>query len=302
MYKIGSFNCRHLAMASAKDIRVFANVILKEDYDIIALQEVSGQAGVNRLLAELSTTRWKGVADDRSHGYGFLWNTYRFELAHTEKAGEPREYTPRVYRQYKIDRKSGQEDLLREPFFARFFPVGGAAPFIEIRLINTHIRFSKGSEKEEQNVGAVLKRKNEFDILTRSIYAKEEDKRYGNNRPAYTIMLGDYNLNLPSSGAAAPYLVESFEIYDGKNEKKVIRTIQKEKTTIRREIREGEDPFANNYDHFTIDENRFRDTNYDSRRINAVERYCGGDYEKYKKDVSDHVPIMMELNIKKEEI
>ena len=32
--------------------------------------------------------------------------------------------------------------------------------------------------------------------------------------------------------------------------------------------------------------------------VAAVEKYCGGDYAKYKKEVSDHVPVSLTINLK----
>lgn len=297
MYKIGSFNCLNLGMGASKDIQTFADIILNEKFDIVALQEIKGQSALNRVIARLPMY-WKGIADNSVNDYAFLWNTRRFELANASEMGMSREYTPRIYKQYKIDRKAGQTDLIREPFYARFFPTGGVAPYIEIRLINTHIRFSKGKDSEDVNLlGAIAMRRNEFNVLTRAIYAKEADKRYGNNRPAYTFLLGDYNLNLPTSVAKSPYLLESFTIEDGKSVK-IMTTVQKGLTTIAKAQDEKGSVFANNYDHFTYDINRFSDVLVSCNEINTVEKYCAGDHERHLKDISDHVPVEMRLNLR----
>lgn len=306
-YKIGSFNCLNFAMASSKDVQVFVDLILDEQFDIIALQEIKGQSALNRILNRLPEN-WKGIADDdpRVNDYAFIWNTRRIELAHTEnyssdvKTIPDRTYSPRIYKQYKIDRKNGQTDLIREPYFARFFPCGGCSPFIELRIINTHIRFSKSTNDILNNsIGAVLMRKNEFDVLTKSIYSKEADKRYGNNRPAYTILLGDYNLNMPSSTASSPYLLESFEIIDEKS-MKIITTVQSELTTLKKsdDSEKINNYFANNYDHFTFDAARFSNVVVSCRRINTVEKYCKGEPEKHIKEISDHVPVVMNIDLK----
>ena len=143
MYRIGSFNCLNFGMGSSKDVQKFAELILsKPCFDIVALQEIKGQYALDRILNRLPPY-WKGIADDTVNDYAFLWNTNRVTLA-TSEDEKNRMYHPRIYKQYKIDRKTGQTDLIREPYYARFFPCGGAAPFIEIRIINTHIRFSKG--------------------------------------------------------------------------------------------------------------------------------------------------------------
>lgn len=301
MYKIGSFNCLNLGMGASKEIQLFADIILNEGFDIIALQEVKGQNVLNRIINRLPSY-WKGIADDDAtvNDYAFIWNTRRFKLATTEEIGVSREYAPRIYKQYKVDKKAGQKDLVRKPFFARFFPVGGAAPYIEIRIINTHIRFSKGksdSSEDENSIGAVAMRRNEFDVLTKAIYAKEADKRYGNNRPSYTILLGDYNLNAPSSVAKSPYLIESFEIEDTAGSRKIITTIQSELSTIKKDSENSGEIFVNNYDHFTFDASRFDDVVVSCSRINTVDKYCNGNAEKHIQDISDHIPVAMDIEI-----
>lgn len=304
-YKIGSFNCLNFAMGSSKDLKKFADIIINEDFDIIALQEVKGSNALKRLIGPYShyfPDYWVGMADDDPgvNDYAFLWNSRRIELAYTNtESSGIRTYMPRIYKQYKVDRKSGQKDLIREPYFARLFPCHNSAPFIELRIINTHIRFSKGAENSD-SLGAITMRKNEFDVLTKAIYSKEADKRYGTNRPSYTILLGDYNLNMPSSAAATPYLLESFEIIDG-SDSKIITTVQSELTTLKQQGTTENDKlvyFSNNYDHFTYDVTRFSGVVVSCQRINTVENYFNGDYEAHRKDLSDHVPIAMSLNIR----
>ncbi|MBO5081872.1 MAG: hypothetical protein J6C06_04625 [Lachnospiraceae bacterium] len=302
MYKIGSFNCLNFGAGTTKDTKKFAEIIYGEGFDIVALQEIKGPGALNRILDALKCfgrVTWCGMADEVVNDYAFIWNADKFELANASECGLKRQYAPRIYKQYRIDRQEGQTDLIREPYYARFFPIKG--PYIEIRLINTHIRFTKGSSVAENTPGAVAMRKNEFNVLTKAIYAKEADKRYGNNRPAYTILLGDYNLNLPSSTAGAPYLLEQFTIADG-NSSKVIRTVQSSLSTLVKtnddEKKDESNAFASNYDHFSYDEKRFSDSYINCERINAIKKYYSDDYEKYSKNISDHVPVMMKFNIR----
>lgn len=333
-YRIGSFNCLNFGKnETKKDAQLFADIIERECFDIIALQEIKNQGALKRLLQALSSN-WTGEFDNnpRVNDYAFIWNRNRVALATYEEPGIRREYAPRIYNQYRVDRKIGQKDLVRNPYYARFFPVGGCAPFIELRIINTHIRFSKKEKEKAAGEGksAVLMRKNEFDVLTKAIYAKEADKRYGNNRPAYTILLGDYNLNLLASGAKSPYLLESFEIVDGQSTK-IITTIQTELTTLKKSNTqqqneqedsaesddddsaenndssfenilgpcENADPFSSNFDHFTFDANRFTGVSLSCSRINTVEKYCDGDYVKHRDNISDHVPVVLDLSLSK---
>lgn len=262
-YRIGSFNCLHFFNeGSKKDIGMLCDIILNEKFDVVALQEVRDRA-LKVLLSRLRCFNpdWNGIADQTPHqdsypDYAFIWNEKRICLANTEVDGRTKVYKPRIYNQYKVDKTENQIKLIRNPYYARFFPVGLNAPFIEIRLINAHIRFSKGTQNDYLNIGATRMRQNEFNILSKAIYPKEADKRYGNNRPAYTILLGDYNLNTPSSGAGSPYVIEAFDIIDGKSVKRIV-TKQDKLTTLKvvdDTNQEQSEIFANNYDHFTYDE------------------------------------------------
>ncbi len=306
MYKIGSFNCLNFGLNATKDkINAIASIIQKEKFDIVALQEIKGPRAFEQLLKFLNKGigTWHGVPDNCSlvNDYAFVWNARRIALPKTWTGEGLREAAPAIYKQYKVDHSKGQIKLIREPFFARFIPIGGGAPRIEIRLINTHIRFSKGkpdSSEDEDMPGAVEMRKREFDILTHSIYNREADQRYGNHRPSYTILLGDYNLNL--SGGNGGFLGNErakIEIQDGRKSK-IIKTVQHELSTLKSKVEEGEDIFSNNYDHFTYDAIRFGDSTVEYCRINSVQRYCGNDYKKHRKNVSDHVPIAMNIDFR----
>lgn len=296
-YKIGSFNCLNFARNSDKDIEAFAEIIRNEQFDIIALQEIKGIQALNRILALLPNNQWEGTADYIINDYAFVWNRKKIRLAESEN-DTSKVYQPRIYRQYKVDRKEGQMRLIRDPYFARFFPTGPVAPYIELRIINCHIRFNK-SDNSLYDISTAQMRKNELDVLIKSIYAKESDKRYGNYRPAYTILLGDYNLNCRASSAGFPYLQEIIEVKDGIIEKKIC-TQQIQLTTLKNQLEEADNPFVSNYDHFSYDLKRFDSVSIQFRRIEAVEEYYNSDYKEYKKNVSDHVPIEMNLNLKRE--
>lgn len=293
-YKISSFNYR----SSGKMADEFVNMINEENFDIIALQEIKNAYAFSNIMRKLKmySSKWEGISDNSVNDYAFIWNKKRIQLADAEEIGFSRVYEPRIYKQYKIDKNEWQKKLIRNPYYARFFPIGGAAPYIEIRIINAHIKHSKG---EDNNLSTHAVRNNEFNILTKAIYAKEEDKRYGNNRPAYTILLGDYNLNHPDSICTNNLLNKNIEIMDGRNEKKII-TIQTDLTTLKKHNNNEskENYFANNYDHFSYDENRFKDISVNCKSINAIKEYCDDDFEKYHIDISDHIPVVMELNIR----
>lgn len=87
-----------------------------------------------------------------------------------------------------------------------------------------------------------------------------------------------------------------------------IKTVQDEKTTLKRRFDNDDqdadasayagEGYANNYDHFSYDFDRFSRIQIDVKRIDAVATYCGGNFETYFKTVSDHVPIVMEMSLK----
>ena len=204
-YKIGSFNMFKFSFQSDSEIRkdftVLSRIIRDNKFDIIALQEVFSPNALGRLLDYLGRFEWDGVWDSptsfssiAAEGYGFIWNKRRMRLAVTTLPdGTEKTFRPHIYNQYRVDRRLGQSQLIRNPYYARFEPLDGS--FCEIRLINTHIMFSKGNSAYNLlDLGAIVMRKREFDVLTQALYNTIADKRYGNNRPAYTIILGDYNL------------------------------------------------------------------------------------------------------------
>ena len=312
-YKIGSFNMFKFSFQSDSEIRkdftVLSRIIRDNRFDIIALQEVFSPNALGRLLDYLGRFEWDGVWDSptsfssiAAEGYGFIWNKRRMRLAvTTQPDGTTKTFRPHIYNQYRVDKRLGQTQLIRNPYYARFEPLDGS--FCEIRLINTHIIFSKGNSLNQLlDIGAVVMRKREFDVLTQALYNTIADKRYGNNRPAYTIILGDYNLNLRTSGATGAFLNEIVTVQDRGQIKRLI-TVQDKLTTLKANNAGSQDNYgfsywANNYDHFTYDMDRFSSISAVSSRINTVKDYCNDDYELHRKTVSDHVPIALKLNLK----
>lgn len=310
-YRIGSFNMFKFSFQSdseiRKDIVLLSRIIRENSFDIIALQEVFSPNALARLLDCLGRYEWDGVWDSprsyssvASEGYGFIWNKRRMRLATTELPdGTRKTFRPHIYNQYRVDRRVGQTQLIRNPYYARFEPQDGS--FCELRLINTHIMFAKGKTSNLLDIGAVTMRKHEFDILTQVLYSTISDKRYGNNRPAYTIILGDYNLNLRTSGAIGAFLNEIVMVQDQGHIKRLV-TVQDQLTTLKAadsESQESEASFwANNYDHFTYDIDRFSTISATPNRIDSVKEYCDDDYKLHRKIVSDHVPVLLDINLK----
>lgn len=228
-YKLGSFNMYKFQAYRSddkikKDLDKIAEIIYTEKFDIIAMQEIFDEKPMNMILQRLGVSKWKGAwakpnsrSSQAAEGYAFMWNTDRIMLAESVTASGKRTYYPRIYQQYKVDKKNGQKDLVREPFYGRFKP---KYENYEIRIINTHIMFSNGGKDEYEDetlqLSDVAMRRNEFEILVKNILTKESTWRYGNNLTAYTILMGDYNLNLKRDWTKGPYLEEVVEINDGK--------------------------------------------------------------------------------------
>lgn len=308
-YVIGSFNACNLS--EGRVTREFETLIYKmirnEGIDLLAMQEVLSEGkplnNIMRLLGNDWDKVWLKISNDsRGEGYAFIWNKQRLKKVDTIlKDGQKRIYEPRIFNQYKINRNAGQKDLIRNPLYGRFTPRDLGGGNFEIRLICTHIRY-KGP-KGEADPSHVKMRQNELDVLTKALYPKLEDRIYGDMMPAYTILLGDYNLNLNRGWTKSPYITEPVVILkDGTNEKKII-TVQDQLTTLKQSQKDNSDMrergYASNYDHFSYDEIRLGTINPRYCRVNIVGKKSYGryfnDFDTYRKEISDHIPIIIKL-------
>lgn len=297
-YKIGSFNLCNLSFQSDNEIRKsfenIANIIREENYDIVALQEIISEEALKLLLRYLGAY-WKKSfdvpdsysSDRRGEGYAYIWNSRRIDLVHTEDYGQIKSIYPRVWKQYP----KTYGTMIREPYYARFTPSGlPGGSFFEIRLINTHLIFKNVSDRQK-----------EFNILVNNIYDNISNRVYGNNMPAYTIILGDYNLNLCREHTQNPYVAESVYIDSGRLSKTII-TVQDQLTTIKKPVVDEYgnkvcNGYANNYDHFSYDQNYNNIITLNSGRVDAVGKYYGNDFLKYRREISDHVPISLDFDL-----
>lgn len=316
---IGSLNCLNFGRESLKkkDIDLIANIILGEKIDIIALQEIKHEEAVNSIVGNLnrsSVYKWSSCCDKAE--YAFIWNSNKLDYPRTKLSdGNIRVFYPHIYKQYSRTQELKNIDISRPPLYGRFQTIIPGLPKIEFRLINTHIRYSKGKDGKELpvTVSEKMLRENEFKALTKSIYYYISDKEYGKRegegdpRNSYTILLGDYNLNLRESFAGSPYLEKNYESIhipslSTKTEKgqKIIVTEQKERSTLRKPQdldEEQKDFFANNYDHFSYDKNRFSGVTFLGTTVNTVKKYCDNDLKSHYEKVSDHVLIKMTFKL-----
>ena len=327
IYRIASFNMKNFSLATDKDMKQIASIIKEGNFDIIAMQEVlaagkpiSGISVQNNMVQKTALEKsligrlghqWDSFwgdpntssqfypylsRDSRGEGYAFLWNTNRIELVNVPN-------NPRIFRNYKTDYGSGAMRLASDPLYGRFKI---KRTKIELRLITTHIIFGKPDEdnmKTSFDGGAIALRQHEFDVLAGNIYKRVNDYRKDSEPTVpYTLILGDYNLNLESSGIGKAVLKDtSFFSPDGQplqgfeHECEVIYTVQSEKTTI------SKINYVNNYDHFSFNE-RAKKVVVGWNRIDAVHS-CSNHgkseealFEQYYRKVSDHVPIVIELS------
>lgn len=331
-YKIMSFNVQNLSLGAEKEkLDIISRMIIENDIDIVAMQEVLSKGkiltGVNlksvsgaakayehslkRRLGDNWAMCWRDPKthakdyvylgkDNRGEGYAFMWNTNRVDLL--EEDGN--KVFPRIYRNYKTGVDSDLIRLIRDPCYGQF-KVNGRP--VEIRLITTHIVYGKPAPENinaDLDFGAITMRRNEFRILAGQIYpAIAEYYKQTTSTSPYTIILGDYNLNLPSSGVGKAILPEiicfdehgrtmSFNL----NASTVINTVQSNLSTLN----QNGDALANNYDHFSYD-NRVASAVADgSIKVLHPSAYIqtdGNIYESYKNTVSDHLPIVLTLDI-----
>ena len=124
--------------------------------------------------------------------------------------------------------------------------------------------------------------------------------------------MGDYNLNLIMPAGTSRGDTKNRTIIEGKKtvgDQRII-TVQYELRTLKRpdkdETVDDDNPnrgYSQNYDHFSFDIGLLeRDgIGYECNRIDAVRKYCNDDFELYHKEISDHIPIVLELSINETE-
>lgn len=283
-------------------------------------------------LAGYCTKHWEGrwasprskYSDTVAEGYAFLWNRDRIKLVtdYNGKAFEP-----------QIETYAGKQHLARPPFVGRFMPVNSR---YEFRLINTHIVFSAKAPEEQQeedmmvqHESSIERRKNELLTLLERVYIGVADKVYDINRQdrnarplsSYTFLLGDYNLNLPLSSTNHSKMTGLDVYIDGSGKHEII-TVNKELTTLKQIPSDPEkaewlkrnpnpaDHLANNYDHFSYDIKKLNSHQIHTPTVTVIDAFslyknrnesndCHAEYELYRQKISDHLPILLEIDIQK---
>ena len=318
-YIIGSFNLYKFSGQHdgeiAKNFQKLADIILSEKFDAVALQEVNTDFPLVHGLMPRLGKNWKmkwlsteGSSHDHAEGYAFIWNDRRLHIVDDSEAT--------IYKDYGVGK-----ELVRPPMTIRLSPAGlWGGTFIELRLINIHIAFGRPAQSVLTDVDY---RREELKILREKVFPRIEDKRYGNNMPAYTILMGDYNLCISGtpkiqarySGSGTDYI----DILSGSN--KILRTVQAEKSSLKKaskseqtcsrkdadkEVEEsdvvddehGVAFYSQDYDHFTYNPVRFEDLGITVSRVDALFKYYGNDLSSYRREISDHVPIKIEIDFR----
>ncbi len=315
-YRIGSFNMKNFGAYPKRDFERIAQIIRDEEMDVVAFQEILSEGkGVRSLLEQAVKFelcnwdfRWASprestdfskmaemiVNDSRGEGYAYIWNKQKFNLAEFTTLGQSKVFEPRIINSLSNDVPVNCTFFARTPYYIRLHPCFGG--FFELRLINIHIYYGNN------NLSEVAKRRIEYDTLVQDIYPNISQKRYGDFRPSYTIAMGDYNLNIFRPGIITQsknYLTEVYNYIDGQQTCQII-TMQDQLTTLKDTSKSESDRgegYANNYDHFTYSPELSHLSAVNCWAVDAVEKYCEGDFEYYRKNISDHVPIVMEIEI-----
>lgn len=285
-------------------------------------------SNLTREVYGYSTKHWEGrwakpasiYSDRAAEGYAFIWNRDRIKLV---TSYENETFEPRI----GFNLKKGK--LVRSPFIGRFMPIRGR---FEFRIINTHIAWetpanvkNEADERFIQDKSDIELRKSELQTLLDTVYASLDKKQYDVNRKdrharplvPYTFLLGDYNLNLPGEGEGAK-MPESLETY-GNGELEII-TVNRGLTTLKdnpkdpeeakklREDPEREHHLANNYDHFSYDRSKIIRHNIADPEVGVIyafDNYASAEteekskYDLYREKVSDHLPIILDIDIRK---
>lgn len=313
-YCIGSFNLRDFNFSNTsagsvseklkRNFEKIAEIIITEKFDVVALQEINAPLPLEYLTRILNRYKTPFREYDCRFGadmptqqgakdperYGFIWNTRRLRLIKPGRGTNPGYYE-----------NAGAISLIRPPYYARFTARGmlGGANF-ELRIVNTHIR---DAAREEERI-------REFDVLVRQVLPRicdhQEISEDGEVMPAYTFLMGDYNLALNKSERSI-YKIETVTTtnYTGKNRR--YRTVQDRPTTLKlpNAQRSVEDCYANNYDHFTYEIDLDTKLTLVSQRIEALDKYYlnidepAQKLKEYRAEISDHVPIKLVVDIRK---
>lgn len=310
-YHIGSFNIRDFNYSNTssdgeklkRDFNKIAQIIVEEKFDVVAIQEVNAESPLKHLTSILNA-KYKNVGREYSYAfggdmptsskdperYGFIWNNKRLRLLEI-----PGKKNPTYYQ------NAGGVTLQRPPYYIRLTARGmlGGTNF-ELRLVNVHILDSK---YEPDRIA-------EFDILVKQVLPRicdHQELSIGMEMmPAYTFLLGDYNICL-NKGPRAIFKIDSITSTNYTGRKRYFKTVQESETSLRmaHDQQSIEACYANNYDHFTYEMDLIGKLKMtEANRVEALTKYFQEEHEVvnklqgYREKVSDHVPIKISIDLK----
>ena len=302
-YTVISFNLRNIyASAMDRDWNAVAEILRTERADIVAVQEIFSELPIKHLCRRLnvgflSDWRYRMVSrqtcqNGRGEGYAILWNARRVDLSPIVKVSESGARMVVGWHEPEI-RTEWSRSLMRPPCVARFIPVGWCVPFIELRVIATHIIWEENAYLRGRGNGLTDKalRKEEYRALSERLFPRVgKNRTSGDFRPAYTFIVGDYNL-----------YVEDCAQIDAlpKSEVQFMKTRQILGSTIY-PGKDEKDPGGyteNDYDHVSYSDREHPHVQI-VERIDAPDKYYESDFKKYQKRMSDHVPIKMLFDVR----
>ncbi len=313
-YIVGSFNIQHLN--NTKDFEMLAIIIKQENFDVVAIQEARSKEAVERIAKNLNAIYWDSAYPKEGEEYAFIWKKRRLRLLEMPQNKE----NPRIENSFHYKKENGEVKLVRPPYVGYFTAKGmyGGCNF-DLRLINTHIAFSKPFYApefvSERNV-----RRNELSVLVRELYDSVNTSPIFGVRSIFTALLGDFNLVLTGAG---DNIIENVSGFDEKYPYKTqngdgMKFRQEEKSSLKQakdttynglsnediaeqqeqELARDSDYYSRNYDHFAYGDSLTDRYGVQCSRVDAVYKYCNNDLALYRKKISDHVPIKMIITLK----
>lgn len=266
-YRIGSFNIKNTRHdgPGRELFGLIADVTRDEALDIFAFQEVLNEsvfASIERCLPRGWTGHLgnPGLGGHSRYRFAFFWNPNRFSEC-------SKDHLPQ-----NLDNYKSAVHLNREPFFGRFSPVGIGA-FREYRLIDIHLTSEDKNQKKE-----------ECKTVFGPIYSEADTHRFGNNKPSVTVVLGDFNYSAPECNSIALSVAQT-------NGYPHIQTVLMECT----HINDPKQGYNTSLDHFSFNPSKYCEQIINVSRVDAVSKYMDGKFEVYINAISDHVPIIIEL-------
>lgn len=286
-YVIGSFNMYNWGEKGGKNLLKLVEIIKDNQLDIVAFQEVYNADQIEELCKWLRNWDFRfdiPKGSPKAEGYAFIWNTRKFHLSETRN-GKP---NPVIVERYRKEKDIEIDGIRRPPYYIKLTP--NVLPRFEIRLVNIHVRYNKVDTDAPQRLE---QRYQEYKIASQSILRKISNEPEM-NKNFIAIMLGDYNMT--KTQIDSRYIVVG---YGNDGESKIVNAQDKFTTLSNNEENPNEIYSTNDYDHFTYNEKNLETIKrFSIDRIDAVKNFYASERDKYKEELSDHVPIKMTIDIK----